>query len=371
MHRARVAGHICLDLLPELTTGIPPPGGLAESGRLKMRLGGCVANTGLALAALGGSVELVCTVGDDLLGDAAASLLESATTAGTNLTRIAGQSTSYSIVIEAPGEDRRFLHHVGANEVFDAAGVSVAGIDLLHVGYPQFLPRLVDGCGAGLTELLARARAAGVTTSVDFATVDPQARSQPWPEIVRRWAPFIDVLTPSMDDLIPLLPHGLAADGADTLARVVDKLAEALVRAGVGVALVTAGRAGMCLRTADTERLLAGGQLLAALPREWANRQLWAPSITVEPVQTTGAGDTATAGFLFGLLAGFGPERALHLAAAAAAFHVSGVSPLPRWASCSIYDVAACVEAAEARIDGWTTAPSGLLHGPADKEGVT
>ncbi|MGH9135781.1 MAG: carbohydrate kinase family protein, partial [Acidimicrobiales bacterium] len=296
MYRARVAGHICLDLLPELATGIPASGGLTESGPLQMRLGGCVANTGLALAALGAPVELVAAVGEDLLGDAIATLIESASTTGTTLTRTAGVSTSYSIVIEPPGEDRRFLHHVGANELFDGSAVPVAGADLLHVGYPQLLPRLVDDDGAGLIELLARAQAAGVTTSVDFATVDPQAEPRPWPQIVRRWAPLIDVLTPSIDDLAPVFPQQVTTDRPAIPGRTADVLADALIDAGVGVAMVTEGRAGMCLRTADEKRLRTGGHLLAALPPEWTNRQLWAPPSAVDQIQTTGAGDIATAG---------------------------------------------------------------------------
>ncbi len=373
MRRATIAGHVCIDLVPELAGGIPVSGGLAESGPLELRLGGCVANTGLALAALGAPVELVATVGDDLLGDAVATLLEAVPTARSALTRFAGQSTSYSIVIDVPGEDRRFLHHVGANQCFDGVGVPVGSTDLLHVGYPQLLPRLVDDSGAGLATLLAQARAAGVTTSVDFATVDPQARARPWPQIVRRWAPLIDVLTPSIDDLEPGFPRQLDAtagpDGSATVVQVADELAGTLVAAGVGIALVTAGDAGMCLRTASAERLRAGGDLLASLADGWAGRQLSAPASTVDPIQTTGAGDTATAGLLFGLLAGFGPEAALRLAAAAAALHVSGVRPLPRWADLSAYDTVAGLVGAP--VDGWTPGPSGILHGPSDKEGAT
>lgn len=335
VRRARVAGHICLDLLPDLP-GIPAAGGLTECGPLQLRLGGCVANTGLALAALGAPVELVATIGDDLLGEAVAALLESAPTAGATLTRVPGRSTSYSIVLQAPGDDRRFLHHVGANDCFDGGGVPVSGADLLHVGYPQLLPRLADDDGAGLAELLGRARSAGVTTSVDFATVDPRAASLRWSQIVRGWAPLIDVLTPSIDDLAPVFPGPVfagsaASGGSDGSLRRACVLADALVESGVGVAMVTAGAAGMCLRTAGADRLRAGGALLAGVSAAWADRQLWEPPTAIDDVQTTGAGDTATAGLLFGLLAGFGPEQALRVAATAAAQHVSGVSPLPRW----------------------------------------
>ena len=58
-----------------------------------------------------------------------------------------------------------------------------------------------------------------MTTSVDFATVD-EARSadHPWPDLLRRWLPLIDVLTPSLDDLWPAYPAiGAASIGTVTV----------------------------------------------------------------------------------------------------------------------------------------------------------
>jgi sugar/nucleoside kinase (ribokinase family) len=147
------------------------------------------------------------------------------------------------------------------------------------------------------------------------------------------------------------------------------RMADELVRAGVAVALVTAGSAGMCLRTGGAERFGAGGRVLAALPPDWVNRQLWAPSSASEPVRTTGAGDTATAGFLYGILAGLPADEALTLAAAAAALHVTGVAPLPDWQiDRSAYDN---MTFPSMSIDGWTRTPHGLLQGPADRKGIT
>jgi sugar/nucleoside kinase (ribokinase family) len=371
MRRARIAGHICLDLLPRVGTAIPPPGGLAETGPLDMRLGGCVANTGLVLAALGVPVELVAAIGDDLLGEAVAALLSGRGGVGSTLHRVAGRGTSYSIVIEVPGEDRRFLHHVGANGAFDPAAVPVTDTDLLHVGYPQLLPSLLDDAGAGLAGLLHRARVAGVATSVDFATADPATgRLRDWPAIVRRWAPLVDLLSPSVDDLRPVFPAAFTAGRHAGTPRTADALAGELVRSGVAVALVTAGAAGMCLRTSDAVRLRDAGQPVATLPAEWADRQLWAPATVADPVRTTGAGDAATAGMLAGLLRGASPEEALRSAATTAARYVSGIEPSPGWADRVDAGPAAAVpDAASAPGDGWTPATHGLMHGPLDGRG--
>jgi len=369
MFRSRIAGHICVDLIPALASPVPGPGNLAQAGPIEVRLGGCVASTGAALAALGAPVELVALLSNDLLGDAAASLLEAVAVDGLQVRRIAEPATSYSVVLQPPGLDRTFLHHIGTNAAFDGRDVAVDDTDLLHVGYPQLLPLLLDNTGAGLASLLERARAVGVTTSVDFATVDPaRAADHPWPALVRRWAPLIDVATPSVDDLRPAFEPALSAlSASDDIADAV-RLADELVRAGTAIALVTAGRAGMCLRTADAQRFRRGGRVLAGLAHTWADRQLWAPPGQTAPTRTTGAGDTAAAGFLYALVAGLTTEQAIGLAASAAALHVSGIEPLPAWADGHrAYDSVVLTEAA---IDGWTAGHLGLLHGPADRKAV-
>src|SRR5512134_1134025 len=68
--RVVVAGHICLDLIP--APGKPSGGGATEAlgsiGPLALAAGGCVGNTGIAVARLGLPTTLVARVGDDPLG---------------------------------------------------------------------------------------------------------------------------------------------------------------------------------------------------------------------------------------------------------------------------------------------------------------
>ena len=72
---AVVAGHICLDIIPEIRA-LPPggfnatflPGHLLEVGPAALSTGGPVSNTGLALHHLGIPTQLICKVGADALG---------------------------------------------------------------------------------------------------------------------------------------------------------------------------------------------------------------------------------------------------------------------------------------------------------------
>jgi sugar/nucleoside kinase (ribokinase family) len=357
--RAVVAGHVCLDLIPsfagpaDLTAGT-----LVEVGSMVVRPGGCVANTGGDLVALGAPVQLIADVGDDELGRLLPDLLAGigATPA---LRAVAASSTSYSIVVQPPGHERTFWHHVGANASFDGSSVDVAGCDLLHVGYPPLLPALAADRGAGLRALLGRARETGVTTSVDLAVVDSSgaAGREDWAAILRETLPLTDVFTPSIDDLASALDRAFPAS-PEALAAAADEL----VAAGAAVVALTAGPEGMLLRTAGRDRLRAGGRALRALGSGWADRELWVPVVPGPVTTTIGAGDAATAGLLYAVLAGLGPEDAALAAAGAAALKVAGQRPLPRYGDSGI--PALRVTAADR--DGWTRAARGLLAGPAD-----
>lgn len=327
MRSALVAGHLCVDLVPALAA-MPTvrPGELVEVGPLGVAAGGCVANTGGDLAALGAPVQVVGDAGDDELGALLVRMLAARGTSTEQVRLIRGQSTSYSVVLQPPGEDRSFWHHVGANAAFDGSGFSLAGVDLLHVGYPSLLPALVDSGGAALEALLARARAAGLTTSLDLAVLDPAspAAREDWPALLARVLPLVDVLTPSLDDVRSTLRLEVSSTPTD-----LRRTARQLLDMGSAVVLLTAGARGLQLTTADAPRLASAGAVFADDPvrqAQWSGQELFVPAPPVEVRTTVGAGDAATAGLLYGLLADLDPGRSLELAARTAASRVAGTA---------------------------------------------
>lgn len=313
MNRVVVAGHVCVDLTPQAQQLALEPGSLFEVGPLAITLGGSVANTGRALVALGAEVSFAARVGADDLGRIAVDLLHRSGLSGTP-TVTSEHATSYSIVLEPDGADRSFWHHVGANLEFDGTEVQ-ADVDIVHLGYPSLLPRLVADDGALLRSFLSATRERGAMTSVDLAVIDPSSTVD-WRSLLSTTMPLIDLITPSADDLRSALQLPTAT---------APELVDLLLEWGVGVAAVSDGAAGMSLGAAGVDRLARSGAALARLVDEWADVRLHQPIVPVRRhVTTNGAGDAATAGVLSGVLSGASPAEATARAARTAAAVIQG-----------------------------------------------
>lgn len=314
-----VAGHLCIDLIPTLTVAeVPKPGELAPSGPIELAIGGCVGNTGVALFSLGCDVFVDAAVGRDHLGDLARQML--ATAIGAERVRLAvlSEATSYSIVIDTPGGDRAFWHHVGANSQYATTHFTEA--DILHIGYPTALPALSADSGAGIIDVLTRARAEGVTTSIDLSSPsDAVSADRDWASILKEMLPAVDLASPSLADIQRLVPELEAATAATA--------AQWLVDSGVAVALVTDGSNGAECAYGSQERFERGGRALARQHAPASSVHIAAASI--EAGRTTGAGDVASAGLLAAAAYELPTSSWPQLAVAAATAHVAGQALTP------------------------------------------
>lgn len=356
-----VAGHICLDIIPALPSHpeglsqLLSPGKLVEIGPAGLSTGGAVANTGLALRRLGFGARLMGKIGDDPFGRSIRECLDAyGEGASDGMIVSAGESSSYTIVISPPGIDRIFLHATGTNDTFAASDVTaeaLAGIRLFHFGYPPLMRGMYERGGEELVKLLASAKAAGATVSLDMARPDPasDAGRADWKAILTRALPEVDVFLPSLEEILFMLRPDTyrelsARSGGEELLGLADgpllsSLAEELLGMGVAVAGIKLGEHGLYIRTtADTARLRNMG---ACAPSEaelpgWIDRELLAPCFAVDVEGTTGAGDCTIAGLLGGLASGQPLERSLLSAVGAGACNVEradAVSGIPDWAS--------------------------------------
>ncbi len=353
---AVVAGHVCLDITPRFHDAkareiakLLVPGKLINVGNAALSTGGTVSNTGLGMARLGARVALMGKIGNDLFGTGIQAVFK-AWGAAEALNIADDEETSYSVVIAPPGIDRIFLHHPGANDTFSSDDVNyelAAKARLFHFGYPPLMKQFYINDGSELIKMLSRVKRLGITTSLDMSLPDPQSDSGRvnWATILDKALPMIDIAPFSAEEVLFMLNRSRfdeikqKQDCCDPMeAFTPDDFLWAgreLLSRGARIALVKCGSRGMLLCTAKRDRLAGMGP---AAPRNlelWSNRELWEESFEVaKVVSTTGAGDSAIAGFLAGLLKGCGPEDSLAAAACTGAQNVrvmDAISGIHSW----------------------------------------
>jgi sugar/nucleoside kinase (ribokinase family) len=246
--------------------------------RAGLTIGGSAAITACAAARLGLRTALVAAVGDDVFGRWMLEVLaERGVEVGGCVMR-ADLDTGLTVIL-ARGDDRAVLTAPGAIGALREAQVDrdrLRAARHVHLGSLYLQP----GLAAGAPRLAREARAAGATTSAD-TNWDPS----------ERWAP-LPVLD-AVDLLVPNEQEALALSGSRD-----GDLEGALERLSSGgrTVAVTLGAEGAVAR--------AGGDTVRA------------PAVAVDVVDTTGAGDTFTAGLIAGRLRGLPDAEALRLACA-------------------------------------------------------
>lgn len=346
-----VAGHICLDLHPDLSgAGRKPfddtflPGRLVATGPVSYSTGGAVANTGLALNQLGIASRLVGKVGDDLFGQAIRQIV---TSRGAHLAEgmviDSSASTSYTIILNYPGVDRIFLHYPGANDTFQATDVPYALLKrarLFHFGYPPLMRSAFVAGGAPLAEIFLQAKRTGITTSLDMAFPDPasEAGLADWHSILESVLPQVDIFLPSAEEILFMLRRETyqelcrVAKGSDILSLItpelLSELSQELITMGARIVGLKLGYRGMYVRTGNQILVSSMGRARPSNPDAWAGKELWAPCFRVAVAGTTGSGDATIAGFLSALLRDLSIEQALIMAAAVGACSVEATDAL-------------------------------------------
>ena len=154
------------------------------------------------------------------------------------------------------------------------------------------------------------------------------------------------------------LQKGLLAVDAELL----DAVSLPLLDWGAGVIGIKLGEEGFYLRS---------GSKAGSLGEGWRHRQMLVPTFKVDVQGTTGAGDTAIAGFLAGISLGMTPEKTLSLANAVGAFCVEAVSSIAGIPDLAMVQarVERGWERGSTRIvpGSWHVGSDGVFLGPADR----
>lgn len=281
-----VADQICAPI-PRL----PHAGELILTDELRLSIGGCAANAAVDLVRVGHEVDVVGSVGDDAFGRFILDRLDDDGVGTSLIKTLSHVGTSGTMIVNVRGEDRRFIHTLGANSHLRASDIpwhEVRRAKVLYVG-GYLLMQALDG--HELAEVFRQARAAGVAT-------------------------VLDVVVPGEGDhwgrLEPVLPHTdvfLPNDDESTLITGLDdprQQAERFAAAGAKTVVITCGEHGTYLLNGSL-RLKAG-----IFPMTF--------------VGGTGAGDAFDAGYIAGLLQGLDPRGCLQWGSVLGASCVRSIS---------------------------------------------
>lgn len=342
------AGHVCIDITPVFEAGVQygslqeifVPGRLTRVGKASVSIGGSVASTGLALKMLGADAVLLGKTGKDEFGGMIRQIMQSHGVTG--IIEDETVSTSYSVVIAAPGSDRCFLHSPGANDTFLSSDISdeaLEGAYLFHFGYPPLMRSMYLDGGSELVKMFRRVKEKGILTSLDMAAVDvsSDAGKADWANILRNVLPYVDIFVPSFEEVCFMADRDafnrLTALGGDMTAhldvtRDIKPLADKLVSMGAKTLLLKCGSKGMYYRSGEEE-----GYQPCFVPERIAS--------------ATGAGDTSIAAFLMAWVEGRPISECARLAAAEGACCVTTYDTLSGLLT---------LDALEAKINsGWET----------------
>ena len=275
-----VPGEINPDLV--LSGDVVPAFGQVEKlvDSAVLTIGSSSAIFACAAARLGLKVAFVGVCGDDLFGRFMLDELSSRGVDISNVTVVPAGETGLSVILNRTSDqgDRAILTHPGLIAALEADAVTDALLRQshhLHVA-SYFLQTALQ---PGLADLLARAHALALSTSLD-TNWDPSGK---WPGF--------DELLQSVDIFLPNEKEALALTGAGSLEPAVSLLAQKC-----GTVVVKLGAQGaLACRGGESRR---------------------APALNIQVADTIGAGDNFDAGFLYGHLKGWSLERSLSLAVA-------------------------------------------------------
>lgn len=259
-------GLACADIMIRPVENLPPRGTIGLVDDMEMHVGGLAAVTAAVFSKLGGKAAFVGQVGDDSFGEfLLASLKGWGVDTGQTVQRPGTSSPATVVIISADGE-RTFLHRPGAAAELTGDQIDLDRVQdtkILHWGGPSVTPGL-DGEPIG--RIFKEAKQRGLMTSLDTCY-----------DGTGKWYPRIEHALPHTDVVMSSLEEARMFTGCGEE----EEIADFYLARGARIVLLKLGPDGLLVKS------------------ETCRHQL--PALSVQVVDTTGAGDAACGGFLYGI----------------------------------------------------------------------
>ncbi len=283
-------GFVVLDTLCAHADAMPPRGGATFVDQMTMTVAGTAGATALDCATLGLNVQVTTELGCDPMGDWLVSAMEKAGVNTGSVSRNAKVQSPMSMLPIAPDGARAAFFVPGTSNTFtlDAAGIEAAcNARIVHLGGTGLLAAFD---GAPSLALLKRAKALGRTTVFDLILANDATIS-----LVEPLLPYIDYFVPSIEEARAMAGGGTPAE-----------VAAWFKTRGVKNALITLEADGVWVDPAEGEAF-----------------QL--PAHQIDVVDTTGCGDSFTAGVIIGIVKGWDIAKTARFANTVAAHVAQGL----------------------------------------------
>lgn len=283
-------GFLVMDVLCRGADEMPPAGGALFVDQIHVTVAGTAGGTAVDCALLGLKGQIVARVGEDDMGDFLVTRMQRFGLDVGQVQKDTSVQTSTSMLpIDSKGV-RRAYFVPGTSRTFtlDAAQMDAAlNAEIIHLGGTGLLDSFD---GAPSLEFLKKAKALGRTTVFDLILADSNT--------IEKVAPLL----PYIDYFVPSIVEASAMAGRDEPSEV----ARWFRNQGVGNAILTLEDEGVYVD-----------------PRE--GDAFRCPAHRIDPVDTTGCGDSFTAGIITGIAKGWDIRQSARFANTVAALVASGL----------------------------------------------
>jgi len=272
-------GIVCADVMVRPIEAFPERGKLTLVPHLELHLGGLAGVTATVLCQLGAKAAFVGRVGQDGFGDYILRVMSSQGVDVSQVKRGGDAGSSATVVLVSGDGERTFLHHFGANGLLAESDIDfdfVGQAKVLHWGGPAVSPKL-DGKPIG--RVFEKAHTRGVKTSVDTC-FDGNGI---WFPLIEHALPHLDIMMSSIEEARHYSQKREPEDIADFFRGF-----------GVETVMIKMGSEGLFVKNSKEAHCIKAHN--------------------VRVVDTTGAGDAACGGFLYGYVNGWDLLRCGRLA---------------------------------------------------------